>query len=270
MTHQDAIPLESLSLRYITYECADRVAYITLNRPEKRNALNEQMVTDLKKAFEFAENDEACKIIILKAAGSVFCAGADLEYLQQLQQNSFQENLADSTHLMQLFYQIYTLKKVVIAQVHGHAIAGGCGLATVCDFTYTVSSAKFGYTEVKIGFLPAIVNVFLLRKIGEARSKELLLTGDLISADRAKSIGLVNEVVQEDELANSVRALALRLCAQNSAQSMEMTKEMIARVPELPLRDALEFAAERNAQARATQDCQRGIQSFLDKEPLAW
>ncbi|WP_225986802.1 enoyl-CoA hydratase/isomerase family protein [Rufibacter sp. LB8] len=261
---------ETLALTYILYECVDRVAYITLNRPEKRNALNAEVVTELKKAFDFAENDEACKVIVLRANGAVFCAGADLEYLQQLQHNSFQENLEDSTHLMQLFYQIYTLKKVVIAQVHGHAIAGGSGLATVCDFTYAVPGARFGYTEVKIGFLPAIVKIFLLRKIGEARAKELLLTGDLISAVRAKEIGLVNDVIPDEDLATTVRQLAERLCTQNSGQSMEVTKEMIAMVQEMPLKDALNYAAERNALARATEDCQRGIQSFLDKQPLSW
>ncbi|MFC6999183.1 enoyl-CoA hydratase/isomerase family protein [Rufibacter roseus] len=270
MTDDTMTTTETLALRYISYECTDRVAYITLNRPEKRNALNDEVVTELKKAFDHAEFDENCKVVILKAVGPVFCAGADLEYLQKLQHNTFQENLEDSTHLMQLFYQIYTLKKVVIAQVHGHAIAGGCGLATVCDFSFTVPSAKFGYTEVKIGFLPAIVKVFLLRKIGEARAKELLLTGDLISAERAKTIGLINEVVPEEELSERVLELAQRLCVQNSGQSMEVTKEMIARVQQLPLKDALEYAAERNALARSTEDCQRGIQSFLDKEPLTW
>lgn len=270
MTATTTTTAQMLPLRYITYECTDRIAYISLNRPEKRNALNDEVVTELKKAFDHAENDEECKVIILKAVGPVFCAGADLEYLQQLQKNTFQENLEDSTHLMQLFYQIYTLKKVVIAQVHGHAIAGGCGLATVCDFTYTVPGAKFGYTEVKIGFLPAIVKVFLLRKIGEARAKELLLTGDLISAERAREFGLVNAVVPEEELGQTVKDLAHKLCVQNSGQSMEVTKEMIARVQELPLKDALSYAAERNAFARATDDCQRGIQSFLDKQPLTW
>lgn len=260
----------SLSLRYVSYACHNRVAYITLNRPEKRNALNDEMVTELKIAFDHAEDDEQCKVVVLKAAGPVFCSGADLEYLQQLQDNTFQENLEDSTHLMQLFYQIYTLKKVVIAQISGHAIAGGCGLATVCDFSFSAPEAKFGYTDVKIGFLPAIVKVFLLRRIGEMHAKELLLTGDLISAERAKNIGLINGVVPAEELEEKVTELAQRLCLQNSAQAMEMTKEMIAHVQELSLEDALKYAAERNALARNSEDYQRGIQAFLEKEPLVW
>ncbi|RNI29359.1 enoyl-CoA hydratase/isomerase family protein [Rufibacter latericius] len=260
----------TLAFRYIHYHRSERVISITLNRPEKRNALNYEMVSELKQAFDAAENDDSCKVVILKASGPVFCAGADMEYLQQLKNNTYTENLEDSTHLMQLFYLIYTLKKVVIAQVNGHAIAGGCGLVTVCDFAYSVPSARLGFTEVKIGFLPAIVKVFLLRKIGEARTKELLLTGDLVPAEKAKSFGLLNEVVPEEELSQCVQELASRLCVQNSGQSMEVTKEMIARVQELPLREALEYAVERNALGRATDDCQLGIQAFLDKQPMTW
>lgn len=257
-------------MTYIQYETKDRIAYITLNRPEKRNALNYEVVTELKSAFEQAEADETVKVVVLRANGAVFCAGADLEYLQQLQANTFQENLEDSTHLMQLFYQIYTLKKVVIGQVHGHAIAGGCGLATICDFSFTVPEAKFGYTEVKIGFIPAIVKVFLLRKIGEARAKELLLTGDLVRADEAQKIGLINYVVSGEDLAETVYNFAQKLCHENSQHSMEMTKEMIANVQEMSLKEGLSYAAEMNANARNSEDCKKGIASFLTKEKLSW
>lgn len=162
-----------------------------MNRAEKRNALSEQMVSELKDAFIAHEKNDLVKIIVLKGRGEVFCAGADLVYLQQMQNFSEKENLEDSTHLKDLLLLIYTLKKIVIAEVGGHAIAGGCGLASVCDFIFTVPEAKFGYTEVRIGFIPAIVMVFLLRKIGEARVKQLLLTGDLVSAEDALELGLV-------------------------------------------------------------------------------
>lgn len=257
-------------MAYIGYETRDRIAYITINRPEKRNALNYDVVTELKEAFERAETDDACKVVVLRANGAVFCAGADLEYLQQLQTNTYQENLEDSTHLMQLFYLIYTLKKVVIGQIHGHAIAGGCGLATVCDFSFTVPEAKFGYTEVKIGFIPAIVKVFLLRKIGEAKAKQLLLTGDLISAEEAQHMGLINYIVSGENLEKTVADFAQKLCAENSQQSMELTKEMIANVQSMTLKEGLKYAAEMNANARATDDCKKGIASFLNKEKLSW
>ncbi|MBW7468097.1 enoyl-CoA hydratase/isomerase family protein [Pontibacter aydingkolensis] len=257
-------------MEFVHYELKERIGYITLARSEKRNALNYEVVTQLKKAFAFAEDDEKCKVIVLRAEGKVFCAGADLEYIQQLQENDYHENLADSTHLMELFRLIYTLKKVVIAQIHGHAIAGGCGLAAICDFGFTVPDAKFGYTEVKIGFIPAIVKVFLLRKIGESRAKQLLLTGNLISAAEAEKYGLVHYIVPAEELEDQVFAFAQKLCAENSKQSMEVTKEMIARVQEMSLEDGLQYAAEMNAIARGSEDCQRGIASFLNKEPIRW
>ncbi|SNC66908.1 methylglutaconyl-CoA hydratase [Hymenobacter gelipurpurascens] len=267
----DNMPTQELeALRYIRYEAQDSIGYITLNRPDKRNALNADVVTELKQTFEFAEDDETCKVIVLRAAGEVFCAGADLGYIQELQGFGYTDNLADSTHLMQLFHQIYTLKKVVIAQVQGHALAGGCGLATICDFAFTVPEAKFGYTEVKIGFLPAIVSVFLLRKIGEMRTKQLLLTGDVISAQTAQEFGLVNFLAPREELADKVRLFARKLCVENSGQSMELTKEMLARIPEMPLEDSLRYAARMNAEARGTLDCRRGIAAFLSKEKIAW
>src|SRR6478736_297001 len=179
-------------MELVLYEVKDRVGYITLNRPEKKNALSHELVAELKDAFTQAENDTNVKIVVLQANGDAFCAGADLAYLQRLQKFSFEENLADSNHLKELFLKIYQLKKVVIAKVQGHALAGGCGLATVCDFVFAIPEAKFGYTEVKIGFIPAIVLVFLIRKIGEKLAKHLLLSGELVQANDAINFGLIN------------------------------------------------------------------------------
>lgn len=257
-------------MKLIKYTVDNRIGYITLDRAEKRNALNSEMVTELKDAFTKAENDESCKVIVLQADGKVFCAGADLGYLQQLQENTYDENLADSTHLMELFKQIYTCSKVVIAKVHGHAIAGGCGLATVCDFSFTIPEAKFGYTEVKIGFIPAIVKVFLLRKIGEGKSKELLLSGELIDAQKALDFGLVNRIYSSETLTREVEKFAKMLCDTNSAQSMAYTKQMIAEVQNMTLDEGLNHAATMNAIARASADCKKGIASFLNKEKLSW
>jgi methylglutaconyl-CoA hydratase len=258
------------ALRYIRYEVEERIGYITLNRPDKRNALNSDVVSELKQAFEYAENDESCKVVVLRAAGEVFCAGADLAYIQELQGFGYTDNLDDSTHLMQLFHQIYTLKKVVIGEVQGHALAGGCGLAAICDITFAVPEAKFGYTEVKIGFLPAIVSVFLLRRIGEARTKQLLLSGDVVSAATALDMGLITFLTTREALAEDVRRYARRLCAENSAQSMEVTKEMLASLPEMALEEGLRYAARRNAEARGSEDCRQGIAAFLNKEKIVW
>jgi len=254
----------------VDYQVEKRVAYITLNRPEKRNALNAEMVTALKASFQKAEEDTTAKLIVLKASGDVFCAGADLAYLQQLQQNSYDENLVDSNHLKSLFYQIYTHPKVVIAMIQGHAIAGGCGLATVCDFSFAASHAKFGYTEVRIGFIPALVSLFLLRKVGEGKTKELLLSGELISSEKAVEMGLINKMVEAEVLETSVAQYAEMLIENNASQSMSLTKEMIADVQAMSLNEGLQYAAEMNAKARATEDCQKGIASFLNKEKLKW
>ena len=259
-----------MEYKYIEYTSKDRIGYITMNRPEKRNALSHDLVSELKNAFTNAEEDDQIKVVILKARGEAFCAGADLEFLQQLQGFSYDQNLADSTHLKELFLKIYELKKVVIAQVQGHALAGGCGLATVCDFIFAVPEAKFGYTEVKIGFVPAIVMVFLLRKLGESKAKELLLTGNLLLAEEAKSIGIVNQVVSKDRLHKEVQKFAANLVKSNSGNSMSITKQMVSKVQSLPLKDALTFAAEINAKTRASDDLKKGITAFLKKEKITW
>lgn len=254
----------------VEYSVKERIGRITLNRPDKRNALSPEMVEGLKQAFDRAAKDDQVKVIVLNAAGEAFCAGADLAYLQQLQNFSFEENLADSNQLKELFVNIYTHPKVVIAQVQGHALAGGCGLASICDWVFAVPEAKFGYTEVRIGFIPALVSVFLLRKLGEGAARELLLGGELIAADRALAIGLINRVVAADKLEAEVNDFASRLIASNSADSMKLTKKLIAEVQGMTLTQALQHAAESNAHARGTNDCKRGIEAFLNKEKIIW
>jgi methylglutaconyl-CoA hydratase len=254
----------------VKYQIRERIAYITLSRPEKRNALNAEIVSRLKTAFKKAEEDSAVKVVVLKADGDVFCAGADLEYLQQLQGNSLEENRKDSDQLAELFKIIYSLKKVVIAQINGHAIAGGCGLAAVCDISFAVPEAHFAYTEVKIGFIPAIVMVFLLRKIGEGRSREMLLSGNLINGQTAKEYGLINFITDKHKLEEEVYQYASKLCTENSGQSMELTKNMMSVIQEKNMDDALKFAAEMNAEGRGTEDCKKGINAFLNKEKIKW
>lgn len=254
----------------VEYSVKERIGRITLNRPDKRNALSPEMVEGLKQAFDRAAKDDQVKVIVLNAVGEAFCAGADLAYLQQLQNFSFEENLDDSNQLKELFMNIYTHPKVVIAQVQGHALAGGCGLASICDWVFAVPEAKFGYTEVRIGFIPALVSVFLLRKLGEAAARELLLGGELIAADRAQAIGLINRVVSTDKLEDEVNDFASRLISSNSADSMKLTKKLIAEVQGMNLSQALQHAAESNAHARGTNDCKRGIEAFLNKEKIIW
>ncbi|MFM2224988.1 MAG: hypothetical protein RJA07_1190 [Bacteroidota bacterium] len=257
-------------MNYITVEIADRIATITLNRPEKRNALNTEIVSELLFAFEKIQHDEQAKVVVLKANGEAFCAGADLLYLQQLQKNTFEENLEDSRHFKKLFATIYNFPKVVIAQVEGAALAGGCGLANVCDFCYATPESKFGFTEVKIGFIPAIVSVFLIRKIGEGKAKDLLLSGNIISAAEAFQFGLITNIVDKESIAEFVKTKCNQLILQASSQSLSLTKHLISAVQHLSIEDALEYAANQNAKARASEDCKKGIASFLNKEKIIW
>ena len=248
----------------------NRVGFITLNRPEKRNALNPEMIADLGKAFaDFAENPEV-KVVMLRAEGKAFCAGADLDYLRQMQDFSLEENLADSHRLKELFTQIYEFPKVVMAQVQGHALAGGCGLATVCDFAFAAPEALFGFTEVKIGFVPALVSVFLAEQIGQGKATELLLAGGKITSSKAAQLGLVTEVVEADFLVGRAIEFAQKLIAENSLFSMQETKRLLRSLGEKSRHEALDTAAEANAKARGHEDCVKGIAAFLSKTKPNW
>lgn len=259
-----------MNYKYINYSEEERIVTITLNRPDKRNALNDRVINELDSAFSLAAADENCRVVVLNANGKVFSAGADLAYLRTLQQNTFEENLADSQALKTLLLNINIHPKITIAMVEGHAIAGGCGLATVCDFVWTVPEAKFGYTEAKIGFIPAIVMVFLLRRIGEKNARELLLTGKLISAEEALKVNLVNEIVDASEIQAAVLNFATKVADAVSPESVRRTKKLIGEVQSMSLTEALEHASQMNAHMRATEDCKRGIQAFLDKENFNW
>ena len=256
--------------KYLSFEIINRVAYITINRPDKRNALNFVVIKELKLALDLCESSKDVKIVVLRGSGNTFCAGADLEYLARLQDYGFNENLIDSNHLMELYIQIYKLKKPVIAQVNGHALAGGCGLVTVCDFAFSVPEAKFGYTEVKIGFIPAIVMVFLVKKIGEGKAREVLLSGDTFTAEKALQLGIIGGIFPADQLQKAVDDFAQRLCIQNSGGSMELVKRMLIDIENLPIGEAVMFAAKMNAHARATHEFRKGLVGFINKEKIEW
>lgn len=259
-----------MSYQFITVSKNDRIAYITLNRPEKRNAFNEELVNELKSAFIKAEQDNQVKVVVLSGNGKAFSAGADLAYLQGLQQNSYDENLADSMNLKELYQLLFNYSKILIAKIKGHAIAGGAGLATVCDFSFIVPKAKIGYTEVKIGFIPAIVMVFLLQKINGNKARELLLTGKLIDAKEAVDIQLISQIVESDKIDEFVDEFANEFCVSVSGQSVANTKEMLRKVPHLTFDEAFNYAAIMNAKGRGNEDCKKGIQNFLDKQKLTW
>jgi methylglutaconyl-CoA hydratase len=254
----------------VLYSVADRIATISINRPEKRNALNPELVSLLTETLLQAADDDEVKVIILKATGNTFSAGADLAYLQQLQQNTHEENVADSENLKNLFTTIYYLPKIVIAQVEGHAIAGGCGLATVCDIIFAVPEANFGYTEVKLGFVPAIVSCFLMRKTSETIAKKILLTGELFSAAEALAYNLITYVTNKEEIDQKVQQFAVTLCNEASGNALMVTKQLIGQTTNPTLEKNLSLAVQINARVRESDDFKKGIAGFISKEKIKW
>jgi len=257
-----------MSYETLLLENNGHVATITLNRPEKRNAISTQMIAELQTALDAVERTHT-RVVILTGAGKAFCAGMDLELLQTIAKQSPSENQEDSRRMAKMFRKIWSYSRPLIAAVNGHALAGGCGIATLCDFTLAVPEAKFGYTEVKIGFLPAIVSVFLARQIGEKRTRDLLLTGRLIEAAEAKEMGLVNEVVPAEHLMKRAHELAEAILAA-SPSSITRAKHLLVSAAAAEIDHDLERAVLENARVRCTPDFQEGLAAFLEKRKPIW
>jgi methylglutaconyl-CoA hydratase len=249
---------------------AGAVLTLTLNRPEKRNALSAELVGALDDALAAAASDDTVRVVVLTGAGAVFSAGADLDALRGLQDASAEENLVDSERLAGLFDRIYRLPKPVIARVAGAAIAGGCGLAAVCDISIGAEDARFGLTEVRIGFVPAIISVILGRKIGEAALRELALRGNTIRGDEAARIGLITRSVPRAALDEEVASVADEIAHETSGSAVALTKRLLAELPDMGLADGLNYAARVNAEARSTADCRAGVAAFLEKRDPPW
>ena len=246
----------------------DGVRTITLNRPERRNAMTPEMQDELIAAMDEAAAGD-CRVVVFAGAGEGFCAGLDLSALQGMNDKSAAEHTADAERVARLFRTLYELPKPTIAAVHGAAIAGGTGLATICDFTLGVPGAKFCYTEVKIGFVPALVSVFLTLQVGDKRARDLLLTARVFTSEEAYRFGLVNEVVHPELLAARTRELAVALMA-NSPQSLAATKRLLAGQNKALLDAAIAAALAANAEARSTHDFKEGVASFLEKRKPVW
>jgi methylglutaconyl-CoA hydratase len=244
------------------------IATITLNRPDKRNAISYELIEELLAALNEVANSSAL-VLILTGAGKAFCSGMDLDNLKALAGRSAEQSLKDSETMARLFRSLYDFPRPTIAAVNGAAIAGGCGLATLCDFTLAVPEAKFGYTEVRIGFVPAIVSTFLLRQIGEKQARDLLLTGKIIAADEAQRIGLINEIVPAEGLIERARELASQLM-ENSPASLVCTKRLLSDHARAELDSQIQSAVRANAAIRATSDFREGISSFLEKRKPRW
>jgi methylglutaconyl-CoA hydratase len=246
----------------------NRLAVVTLNRPEKRNAVSFELVDELMAALDEIERT-AAQVVIVTGAGKAFCAGMDLEELKSLLGKSHDDNVSDSARMARMFRRLYEFPKATIAAVNGAAIAGGTGLATMCDFTLAVPEAKFGYTEVRIGFVPAIVSSILVWQVGHKIARDLLMTGRLFDAAEAKTLGLVNEVIPAERLMMRAKELASQLL-ENSPTSVQATKRLINGFISKSLDEQIAAAVEDNARIRTTADFREGVSSFLEKRKPEW
>ena len=248
---------------------AGGVRTLTLNRPERRNAMTAALQTELIAALEAAGADDSVRVVVLAGAGEGFCAGLDLAELQGMASRTPEQHFADAERVARLFRSLYELPKPTIARVQGAAIAGGTGLATLCDFTLAAPQAKFGYTEARIGFVPALVSAFLMLQVGEKRARDLLLTGRIFSAEQALAFGLVSEIVPAEALDSRVAELAATLTV-NSPESMAATKRLLAAQNQAWLDAAIAEALKANAASRETHDFLEGVTAFLEKRKPVW
>ena len=246
------------------YDVSDGVARITLNRPEKRNALNDELISAVKNLLHRASIDDEVRVILLTGAGDDFCSGADLAALQKISTASVEENLDDAASLMDLFTLIRSVHQPVIAAVKGRALAGGCGLASACDMVLAARSSRFGYPEVKIGFVPAMVMAILRRNISEKRAFELLTLGNEMSAEEAVSMGLANRIIDDEAFDDEVDAF-LEQFKKTSYSAVALTKRLLYQIDAMSFEDALRCGVDTNVTARMSEDCKRGIERFLQK-----
>ena len=249
----------------VLYEAPEGVARITLNRPEKRNALNDELIASLKDALRRAHDDDEVRVVVVTGAGSDFCSGADLAALQKIASASVEENLDDARSLMELFVLIRSVRQPVIAAVKGRALAGGCGLATACDIVLAARSSRFGYPEVKIGFVPAMVMAILRRNVSEKRAFELVTLGREIGAEEAVAMGLINRVMDDEAFDDEVDAF-IQQFTKTSSSAVSLTKRLLYQTDAMSFEDALHCGVDANVTARMSDDCKKGIERFLRKK----
>lgn len=253
-----------MGFKNILYKVEEGVAEVMLNRPEKMNSLDEDLIFELTDLFRDFNTNKDVQIIVITGAAGNFCSGLYLDYLQKISEFDILQNKEDSRKFKDMLLSIYYCSKPVIAKVSGYALAGGCGIASCCDFIIADETAKFGYTEVKIGFIPAIVMLFLLKRMSETHAKDLLFTARIVNSEEAMDIGLVNHVVPSADLDATVNALC-ELLKKNSMNSVKLTKEMFRNIEGMTFENALSYACDLNAITRLTPDCKEGVAKFLNK-----
>jgi methylglutaconyl-CoA hydratase len=248
----------------VLYGVENKIARVTLNRPDKRNALDAEIVNEIKMALREAATDESVRVVLISGAGKDFCSGADLAALQQISTATVMENVLDARNLGELFLQMRNHPRPIVAAVGGRALAGGCGIATACDIVLAAESAQFGYPEVNIGFIPAMVMAILRRSVSEKRAFELIAKGEIISAQRAAEIGMINRVYADDGFAANVEEYVTQLAAK-SASAVSLCKNLLYHMDAMSFETALEAGVQLNAITRMTEDCKNGVERFLKK-----
>jgi methylglutaconyl-CoA hydratase len=251
--------------RKILYDLRDGISRITLNRPDKRNALDGEMVAELKSAFSASAADAECRVVLLTGAGTDFCSGADLANLEKTAKNSVLDNIADARSTADLFLMMRNHPRPVIAAVQGRALAGGCGIASACDIILASQSGQFGYPEVNIGFVPAMVMAILRRSVSEKAAFELVVTGETVSAARAQELGLVHRVFGDEQFAAEVESYVAELTTKSGSAVM-LSKRLLYNMDSMSFEAALQAGVEINAIARQTEDCRKGVERFLKKK----
>jgi methylglutaconyl-CoA hydratase len=248
----------------IQYSVEQAVARVTLNRPDKRNALDNEIVREVKDALQQAARDEGVRVVLLTGAGKDFCSGADLAALRLISEATVMENVADARFLGELFVEMRRHTRPIIAAVRGRALAGGCGLATACDIVLAAESAQFGYPEVGIGFIPAMVMAILRRSVSEKRAFELITRGEIIPAHKAADFGLINRVIADDAFDGEVESYVAQMAAK-SASAVSLAKNLLYHIDGMTFDTAIEAGVQLNAITRMTEDCKRGVERFLKK-----
>lgn len=248
----------------ILYSVEQAVARITLNRPDKRNALDDGIVSEFAYALEAAGRDETVRVVLVTGAGKDFCSGADLASLQRISEAGVEDSMSSAGVMGKLFISMRRHPRPIIAAVRGRALAGGCGLATACDIILAAESSQFGYPEVNIGFIPAMVMAILRRSVSEKRAFELITRGEIISARTALEIGMINRVFADDQFEAEVETYVTQM-ASKSASAVSLAKSLLYHMDGMTFETAIEAGIQMNAITRMTEDCKRGVERFLKK-----
>ncbi len=261
--------MQSSIFETITFAVENSIGYVTLNRPEVHNAFNSKMINELISVFNEIKAKNDIRVVVLSGSGKSFCAGADLNWLRQIKDFTYDENLKESLELADMLYLIYSSPKPTIARVQGAAIGGGTGLVAVCDIAIATADAKFSFSEVKLGLIPACISPYVIRKCGEGRCREFFLSGERLTAEKALNAGLINRVVPSGEIDNALEEVILHLLT-SGPEAIKMCKELLSNVPQISFDEVKRYTAEVIARMRVSKEAQEGMSAFLEKRRPRW